>query len=174
MENGALTWTPRMLKPIFEIPAYLYPYPSFFTAFGENDKEHKLKSPVTPSNQSSSVYPPIAPKPNYIAKSPHEPSPPRQFQKLHLDDGNRIKTGDRLMVSAGGSLESEKKYGNTSESYIDDLDGIDGGICSNELETRILRELIYAFQGIEGVMIKRKLKTRYYQSFKKVSLNAMD
>ena len=64
------------------------------------------------------------------------------------------------MVSAGGSLESEKKYGNTSESYIDDLDGIDGGICSNELETRILRELIYAFQGIEGVMIKRKLKTR--------------
>ena len=128
--------------------------------FTENDKEHKLKSPVTPSNQSSSGYPPIAPKPNYIAKSPHEPSPPRHFQNSHLDDRNRIKTGDGPIVSSGGNLESEKRYASTSESYIDDLDGIDGGICSNELETRILRELIYSFQGIEGVMIKRKLKAR--------------
>ena len=38
----------------------------------------------------------------------------------------------------------------------DDLDGIDGGVCSTELEARLIRELIYAFQGIEGVIIKRK------------------
>ena len=64
------------------------------------------------------------------------------------------------MVSASDDLKSEKRHTDASESYIDDLDGIDGGVCSNELETRILRELIYAFQGIEGVMIRRKVKNR--------------
>ena len=57
----------------------------------------------------------------------------------------------------------------SSGPLYDDLDGIDGGVCSNELESRIIRELIYAFQGIEGVMIKRKLKTRPLASMKGVT-----
>ena len=126
----------------------------------ENDREYKLKSPGTPSNYSGYAYPPIAPKPNYITKSPHEPSPPRHFQNLHLDEGSNIKSSNGALIPASGNFDSEKRHSNPSESFIDDLDGIDGGVCSNELENRILRELIYAFQGIEGVMIRRKLKTR--------------
>ena len=126
----------------------------------ENGRDYKLKSPGTPSNYSGYAYPPIAPKPNYIAKSPHEPSPPRHFQNLHLDEGSNIKSSNGALIPASGNLDAEKRHSNPSESFIDDLDGIDGGVCSNELENRILRELIYAFQGIEGVMIRRKLKTR--------------
>ena len=44
-------------------------------------------------------------------------------------------------------------------NFFDDLDGIDGGVCANELEAHLLRELIYAFQGIEGLVIKRKSTT---------------
>ena len=79
---------------------------------------------------------------------------------MHLDDGDKIKTGESALISASNNQKSEKSHTNAPESYIDDLDGIDGGVCSNELETRILRELIYAFQGIEGVMIRRKHKNR--------------
>ena len=82
------------------------------------------------------------------------------FQNLHLDEGSNIKSSNGALIPASGNFDSEKRHSNPSESFIDDLDGIDGGVCSNELENRILRELIYAFQGIEGVMIRRKLKTR--------------
>ena len=122
-----------------------------------NDKEPKIKAPSTSTNLPSPGYPPIAPKPNHISKSPHEPSPPRNIPKLYLDDPEKVRYQERL--STAENLDPQNKNWSSGPAY-DDLDGIDGGVCSNELESRILRELIYAFQGIEGVMIKRKLKTR--------------
>ena len=75
-----------------------------------------------------------------------------------------MKTQDDLLSVRNNT---EAKTGDWASGAVgDDLDGIDGGVCSNELESRILRELIYAFQGIEGVMIKRKLKTRPLASMK--------
>ena len=122
--------------------------------FVGNDKEQKIKAASTSSNLPSPGYPPIAPKPNYKTKSPHEPSPPRN---LYLDDPGKDRKKE--LLSTAENLEPQTCTW-SSEHINDDLDGIDGGVCSNELESRVLRELIYAFQGIEGVMIKRKIKTR--------------
>ena len=111
---------------------------------------------------SPGYHPPIAPKPNYVPKSPHEPSPPRNIQKQQADDQEHSRYLGGISVSATGhsNLALQDPIHGSAAPISDDLDGIDGGGCSNELESRLLRELIYAFQGIEGVMIKRKLKAR--------------
>ena len=77
---------------------------------------------------------------------------PRNIQKEHVR--NEGKSSARH-----SSIPMHDLKPCSGDQLIDDLDGIDGGVCSTELESRLLRELIYAFQGIEGVMIKRKIKT---------------
>jgi hypothetical protein len=133
------------------IPA---PYPTKHRANG-NDVNPAASN--NSSNLRSPGYPPIGPKP--IVKSPHGPSPPRGIHKLQQYEDKTVRQNDVLDSNLDQHGVRKENIGSVYPGR-DDLDGIDGGVCSTELESRILRELIYAFQGIEGVMIRRKVKSR--------------
>ena len=114
----------------------------------------------TPNLKSPGYHPPIAPKPDYVSKSPHEPSPPRDSQSAFQRGHQKSKHHrDISALSLNDPAVAQDTNHQLAGQIIDDLDGIDGGICANELEAHLLRELIYAFQGIEGLVIKRKSAT---------------
>ena len=138
-------------------------YPDFVLVKHKNIQFSANGNDVNPaaSNNSSNLrspgYPPIGPKP--IVKSPHGPSPPRGIHKLQQYEDKTVGQNDVLDSNLDQHGVRKENIGSVYPGR-DDLDGIDGGVCSTELESRILRELIYAFQGIEGVMIRRKVKQR--------------
>ena len=141
----------------------LQTYPGFVLVkhkniqFSANGNDANPAASNNSSNLRSPGYPPIGPKP--IVKSPHGPSPPRGIHKLQQYEDKTVGQNDVLDSNLDQHGVRKENIGSVYPGR-DDLDGIDGGVCSTELESRILRELIYAFQGIEGVMIRRKVKSR--------------
>ena len=108
-----------------------------------------ITSPVASSPSSSKshgYHPPVAPKPHYVPKSPCEPP-----------SSSSLYGGDRPRMAAERSPKTPTAPSFVSTALVPI--GDDGLMVrdppSDQLELKLLRELIYAFQGIEGVIVKK-------------------
>merc|ERR1719385_496473 len=110
----------------------------------------------TSGGPNSGYHPPVAPKPHYVPKSPCEPpkSPADQQRR------QRAPSTPPGTPSSGASSD-QAKFLSTALVPIGNDGQVDtaGRIQSDELELKLLRELIYSFQGIEGVIIRKKSRS---------------
>lgn len=121
----------------------------------------------TSGGPNSGYHPPVAPKPHYVPKSPCEPpkSPAGAFSHLHLNSTDQQRRQRAPSTPPGtpssGASSDQAKFLSTALVPIGNDGQVDtaGRIQSDELELKLLRELIYSFQGIEGVIIRKKSRS---------------
>lgn len=94
--------------------------------------------------KSPGFYPPIAPKPVHVSRSPSVETLVTTTATINI--GPRTPERDSKREYKTDMVDSRAV--GASSSVL--------SVVNQDLEQRLIRELIYAFQGIEGVIIKWK------------------